>query len=155
MTSSLFQACMAVVQYIHNTIQRIKSCLDGKNAENVLLELGIRLHRVIYEHLLQFQYNSIGAMIAIMDVNEYRKCVKNLNIPFVNTLFDTLHALCNLLLVKPENLKQVCSGETLVSVLTLCVVAYLILCGNNSYFNVSVWFGQFCFGELYSTPNGL
>lgn len=121
MTSSLFQACMAVVQYIHNTIQRIKSCLDGKNAENVLLELGIRLHRVIYEHLLQFQYNSIGAMIAIMDVNEYRKCVKNLNIPFVNTLFDTLHALCNLLLVKPENLKQVCSGETLVSVFHVCM----------------------------------
>lgn len=107
---------MAVVQYISSTIKRIKSCLDGKNAESVLLELGIRLHRVIYEHLQQFQFNSVGAMIAIMDVNEYRKCVKDLHIPLVDTLFDTLHALCNLLLVKPENLKQVCSGETLVSV---------------------------------------
>lgn len=114
-----FQACLAVVQYISNTIKRIKSCLDGKNAESVLLELGIRLHRVIYEHLQQFQFNSVGAMIAIMDVNEYRKCVKDLHMPLVNTLFDTLHALCNLLLVKPENLKQVCSGETLVS-LTCC-----------------------------------
>ena len=105
---------MAVVQYIGSTIKRIQACLDGKNAESVMLELGIRLHRVIYEHLQQFQFNSIGAMIAIMDVNEYRKCVKEIHIPLVDTLFDTLHALCNLLLVKPENLKQVCTGETLV-----------------------------------------
>ncbi|KAG8247195.1 Exocyst complex component 5 [Homalodisca vitripennis] len=52
-------------------------------------------------------------MCAICDVNEYRKCVKELRSPLVNTLFDTLHGLCNLLLVKPENLKQVCTGDTL------------------------------------------
>lgn len=34
--------------------------------------------------------------------------------PLVDTLFDSLHALCNLLLVKPENLQQVCNGEQLV-----------------------------------------
>lgn len=122
---------MAVVQYISSTIKRIQSCLDGKNAESVMLELGIRLHRVIFEHLQQFQFNSIGAMIAIMDVNEYRKSVKELHIPLVDTLFDTLHALCNLLLVKPENLKQVCTGETLVSDLDLIclnvVLSYVIL----------------------------
>jgi hypothetical protein len=55
-----------------------------------------------------------GAMCAICDVNEYRKCVKEFKVPLVNTLFDTLHALCNLLLVKPENLKQVCTGDQLV-----------------------------------------
>ena len=54
-------------------------------------------------------------MCAICDVNEYRKCVKEFKIPLVNTLFETLHALCNLLLVKPENLKQVCNGDQLVS----------------------------------------
>lgn len=120
-------ACMAVVQYLGSTIKRIKACLDGKNAENVLLELGIRLHRVIYEHLLQFQFNSIGAMIAIMDVNEYRKCVKELHITLVDTLFDTLHALCNLLLVKPENLKQVCSGETLAGLDSSILVNFIQL----------------------------
>lgn len=120
-------ACLVVVQYISNTIKRIKSCLDGKNAECVLLELGIRLHRVIYEHLQQFQFNSVGAMIAIMDVNEYRKCVKDLQIPLVNTLFDTLHALCNLLLVKPENLKQVCSGETLAGLDNSILVNFIQL----------------------------
>ena len=61
-------------------------------------------------------------MLAICDVNEYRKCVKDFNNPFVSQLFDTLHALCNLLLVVPDNLKQVCTGEQLVS--TICFSKY-------------------------------
>ncbi|GAB5572887.1 exocyst complex component 5 [Prionailurus iriomotensis] len=36
-------------------------------------------------------------------------------IPLVLQLFDTLHALCNLLVVAPDNLKQVCSGEQLAN----------------------------------------
>jgi len=59
--------------------------------------------------------NFSGAMLVICDVNEYRKCVKEFHIPLVTQLFNTLHALCNLLVVVPENLKQVCSGEELVS----------------------------------------
>lgn len=56
-------------------------------------------------------------MIVICDVNEYRKCVRNFECDIVVKLFDTVHALCNLLLVKPENLQEVCEGETLVSLL--------------------------------------
>ena len=58
-------------------------------------------------------------MLAICDVNEYRKCAKDINIPLVVQLFDTLHALCNLLVVVPENLKQVCTGEQLVNIFWL------------------------------------
>lgn len=56
----------------------------------------------------------LGAMVAICDLNEYRSCTKPLG-PLVQELFETLHALCNLLLVKPENLQQVCSEDSLVS----------------------------------------
>ncbi|VVC29722.1 Hypothetical protein CINCED_3A010914 [Cinara cedri] len=107
-------ACKYVVQYLSSNIKHIRECLDDKNAELVFVELGIKFHRIIYEHLLQFTYNSAGAMCAICDVNEYRKCIKDLGSKLVINLFDTLHALCNLLLVKHENLKQVCFGETLV-----------------------------------------
>ena len=51
----------------------------------------------------------------ICDVNEYRKCVKEFGVPIVSQLFEKLHALCNLLAVVPENLKEVCGGEQLVS----------------------------------------
>lgn len=53
-------------------------------------------------------------MVAICDLNEYRSCTKPLGL-LVTELFETLHALCNLLLVKPENLQQVCSEDSLVS----------------------------------------
>lgn len=106
--------CLTICQFIASIIKHVRDKLDGKSLENVLTELGIRFHRTIYEHLQQFQFNSAGAMCAICDMNEYRKCVKELYVPHVTQLFDTLHALCNLLLVKPENLHQVCSGDQLV-----------------------------------------
>jgi hypothetical protein len=106
-------ACKAVSQYITNVIKEIKSNLDGNNVTALLQEVGIRLHRVVYDHLLQFQFNTPGAMVAICDLNEYRSCTKHLG-PLVAELFETLHALCNLLLVKPENLQQVCSEDSLV-----------------------------------------
>lgn len=53
-------------------------------------------------------------MCLICDVNEYKKCIREIGSPVIE-LFDTLHALCNLLLVKPENLKQVCYGDSLVN----------------------------------------
>ena len=55
-------------------------------------------------------------MLVICDVNEYRKCVKEgMRIAIITQLFERLHALCNLLVVVPENLKVVRSGEQLVS----------------------------------------
>ncbi|CAG9766397.1 unnamed protein product [Ceutorhynchus assimilis] len=107
-------ACKAVCQHISNIIKQIKSSLDGNNVMAVLEELGVRLHRTIYDHMLQFQYNTAGAMVAICDLNEYRSCTKSMG-PLVTELFETLHALCNLLLVKPENLHQVCSEDSLVN----------------------------------------
>uniref|UniRef100_A0A1B6CXT9 Exocyst complex component 5 n=1 Tax=Clastoptera arizonana TaxID=38151 RepID=A0A1B6CXT9_9HEMI len=53
-------ACSSVVLYMNSTIKQLRDCLDGNNVEFVMTELGIRFHRVIYDHLLQFQYNSAG-----------------------------------------------------------------------------------------------
>jgi hypothetical protein len=49
-------------------------------------------------------------MLVICDVNEYRRSIKDFKISLVLELFEKLHALCNLLVVVPENLKQVCSN---------------------------------------------
>lgn len=38
----------------------MKTNLDGNNVTAVLEELGVRLHRTIYDHMLQFQYNTAG-----------------------------------------------------------------------------------------------
>lgn len=108
-------ACTSVVKFISECVTKMKDSLDGKNVEAVLTELGTRLHKVILDHLLQFQYSSIGAMVVICDLNEYRKCVKEFKVPLLDTLFDTLHALCNLLVVDPVNLKQMCTADQLAN----------------------------------------
>ncbi|XP_055376751.1 exocyst complex component 5 [Condylostylus longicornis] len=107
------QVCLHVVQTLQPAVKQIKKCLDGENLQTVLTEFGIRLHRVIYEHLQSLQFNIVGAMCVICDVNEYRKLARELNSSLVTQLFDTLHALCNLLLVKPENILEACTGDTL------------------------------------------
>lgn len=100
-------ACSKTVKFMTSVVNQIKDSLDGKNVEAVLKELGIRFHRLVYEHLLQQQVNSVGGMMVICDVNEYRKTARQFNLPLVDTLFDTLHDLCNLLVVQHENIKQV------------------------------------------------
>lgn len=108
------QACVQVVQQLKPFIAQIQRCMDGENLSAVLNDFGVRLHRVIFEHFQQFQYSTTGAMVAICDVNEYRKLVRVLQSTLATQLFDVLHALCNLLLVKHENIPEVCSGDTLV-----------------------------------------
>lgn len=117
--------CDKVVRFLRQYVEKIRDCLDGKNIESVLTELGTRFHRAIYEHLLQFQFSSFGAMFAICDVNEYRKCASDFKLPLLNKLFDTLHALTNLLIVDPKNLKVVSAGEQLVSFIILNSLIWL------------------------------
>uniref|UniRef100_H2YLS7 Exocyst complex component Sec10-like alpha-helical bundle domain-containing protein n=1 Tax=Ciona savignyi TaxID=51511 RepID=H2YLS7_CIOSA len=105
------KACQSLCKYVKKVITAMSGSLDGNNVDAVLKEFGSRFHRLVYEHLQQYSFSSMGGMMAICDVNEYGKCAQLLKIPFVNSLFESLHSLCNLLVVAPENLRQVCSGD--------------------------------------------
>ena len=108
-------ACIKAVRWVAGITEKIRECLDGRNVEWVLQELGIRLHRTIYEHLMSFQFASAGAMTLICDMQEYRRCVADWKLPVVTQLFDTLHAMCNLLILPPENLRGAAMGDQLAS----------------------------------------
>lgn len=58
----------------------MRKSMDGKNVDTVLTELGIRFHRLIHEHLQQYSYSSMGGMLAICDVAEYRRCAKDFRV---------------------------------------------------------------------------
>ncbi|KAI7692751.1 Exocyst complex component 5 [Sarcoptes scabiei] len=78
-------------------------------------------------------------MVVICDVKEYRNCIDTFKIPLLSNLFNILHALCNLLIVVPENLKQVSNGDQLVSVVKKLDGKLLLLLHQNikliSYFS--------------------
>jgi len=109
-------ACLKVVRWVSGLTEKLRDCLDGRNVEWVLQELGVRLHRAVYEHLMQFQFASAGAMTLICDMQEYRRCVADWKLGVVTALFDTLHAMCNLLILPPENLRGAAMGDQLASV---------------------------------------
>jgi len=54
------QACEKICNFIRAQVNKIRDSMDGKNVELVLTEMGTRFHRVIYEHLTQFSYSSVG-----------------------------------------------------------------------------------------------
>ena len=54
------QACVKIIRFISSQVEKMRDSMDGKNIEAVLTELGIRLHRVIYDHLLRFEYSLVG-----------------------------------------------------------------------------------------------
>lgn len=64
--------------------------MDGKNVDTVLTELGVRFHRLIHEHLQQYSYSSMGGMLAICDVAEYRRCAKDFRVSVGAEVQETL-----------------------------------------------------------------
>lgn len=53
-------ACLDIVKHLLPIIGQLQRSVDGENLKCLMTELGIRLHRTIYEHLQQFQYNTAG-----------------------------------------------------------------------------------------------
>lgn len=51
----------------------------------------------------------------LQDISEYKKCSKKFRSATVEQLFSILHALVNLLVVVPDNLRQVITEGHLVS----------------------------------------
>ena len=74
------QACSKVCAYVSRQVDRVRKSMDGKNVDTVLMELGVRFHRLIHEHLQQYGYSSMGGMLAICDVAEYRRCAKDFRV---------------------------------------------------------------------------
>jgi hypothetical protein len=52
----------------------------------------------------------------LQDISEYKKCSKKFRSPTVEQLFSILHALVNLLVVVPDNLRQVITEGHLVCI---------------------------------------
>ncbi|KAL5463791.1 hypothetical protein EMCRGX_G032725 [Ephydatia muelleri] len=109
------QACVRTSTYISQCCNVFKTSLDGKNLEVVLAEFGCEIYGVLYEHIQHFAVSDTGAMTLICDMNEYKKVMKEFKNPFLDEMFDNLQILCNIFIVKADNLKQVCSEDPYVN----------------------------------------
>ncbi|CAF0747382.1 unnamed protein product [Brachionus calyciflorus] len=106
-------ACSKAIKIVETQVGRINDSLDGINVNKALNELGIKFHRCVYDHLFRYEYNELGGMALIRDINDYRLCAKNFKSPVVDKLFTVLYSLSTLLVAKPANLQEICSEENL------------------------------------------
>eukprot|EP00048_Salpingoeca_helianthica_P017199 m.236011 g.236011 ORF g.236011 m.236011 type:complete len:706 (-) comp20395_c0_seq1:75-2192(-) len=108
-------ACRACVAFLTRLHAQIVSCLNGKNMENVLRHLGKRFYNVLFEHVQQMTFNTLGGMILVRDMSEYERCVQAFDDSVVMGLFVTLRELSAVVIVKAENIKQLCEEGRLAT----------------------------------------
>lgn len=108
-----------------------------------MTELGNRFYNTILNHIRSFTYNEPGGMLLLTDVKEYKfvslfpifllfiryfsNCIDSWGMPSISRKFEVLPALCNLLVVKPENLDQACAASTLAEIDRNLIQAFIQL----------------------------
>jgi hypothetical protein len=53
-------ACVEVVKYVESCYTMLAEYMDGKNAADLVTELGIRFFYLIYNHIMEYQYTTMG-----------------------------------------------------------------------------------------------
>nr|XP_027203629.1 exocyst complex component 5-like isoform X1 [Dermatophagoides pteronyssinus] len=103
------------IKYLLQTEQKKTDFKPEQGNDDIIPTSTIACNKVV--KFINFYHNRItkclDAMVVICDVKEYRNCIDKFKIPLLSDLFNILHALCNLLIVGPENLKQVSNGDQL------------------------------------------
>ncbi|VDK23386.1 unnamed protein product, partial [Taenia asiatica] len=100
-------ACQNVCKFVRKVIEDARQNLDGQNLCNFLHELGLRFNRLLVDHFYGFSFSDSGGFVAMQDVTAYRDTARECQSPKIDYLFDILLKLMNLMLIKPQNVRQV------------------------------------------------
>ncbi|KAH9279388.1 Exocyst complex component 5 [Echinococcus granulosus] len=100
-------ACQDVCKFVHKVIEGARQNLDGQNLCGFLHELGLRFHRLLVDHFYGFSFSDSGGFVAMQDVTAYRDTARECQSAKIDYLFDILLKLMNLMLIRPQNVRQV------------------------------------------------
>jgi hypothetical protein len=121
------KACELATKFLKAKVAQIQSCLNGKNLELVLRGLGMRIHRILLEHVKQMTFNSLGGIMLTRDLTEYEKTIEFLNDPLVLDFFVTMRELSAVTIVKPESIRQLCEEGRLALLDRNTIMSFLQL----------------------------
>ncbi|CAB4489655.1 exocyst complex component Sec10 [Rhizophagus irregularis] len=117
--------CNNCVEYLKKIHSSISQCLDGKNLEYVLIEIGVTFHSILLDHFKKFQVSAAGGLVLTKDIAKYQETVALFKIPQLDDRFEMLRQLGNLFIVKPEILKSVLNEGHLVKIDVKYLLPYL------------------------------
>ncbi|RIA92225.1 exocyst complex component Sec10-like protein [Glomus cerebriforme] len=117
--------CNNCVEYLKKIQSSISQCLDGKNLEYVLIEIGVTFHSILLEHFKKFTVSAAGGLVLTKDIAKYQETITLFKIPQLDDRFEMLRQLGNLFIVKPEILKSVLNEGYLAKIDVKYLLPYL------------------------------
>ncbi|CAG8436215.1 7102_t:CDS:10 [Funneliformis caledonium] len=117
--------CNNCVEYLKKVHSSISQCLDGKNLEYVLIEIGVAFHSMLLEHFKKFAVSAAGGLVLTKDITKYQETITLFKISQLDDRFEMLRQLGNLFIVKPEILKSVLNEGYLAKIDVKYLLPYL------------------------------
>ena len=99
--------CNQITEFLRVVIDEAFDALDEQNRDAYFLEIGTSLCKLLLDHIKRFSYSYSGGLVLSTDVTRFHELVIQFRVESLNEYFSALKELCNLYIVKPENLKTV------------------------------------------------
>ncbi|ORX98920.1 exocyst complex component Sec10 [Basidiobolus meristosporus CBS 931.73] len=100
------QPCTQCIDFLKRTCTVANRTLDGHNLEMFLLEVGVNFYGLLLAHFKKFTVNALGGLVVSKDISKYQEAISMYRQKELNDLFEMLHHLGNLFLVRSEILKS-------------------------------------------------
>mmetsp|Transcript_9808 Transcript_9808/g.29640 ORF Transcript_9808/g.29640 Transcript_9808/m.29640 type:complete len:675 (+) Transcript_9808:92-2116(+) len=108
MTETCTEACKQTTAILTRVAAAIKGSLNGKNETAAFAELGRRFYDTIVGHFRTLGVNELGTMLLTRDISEYEKCISAFGNAHCNELLDHIKKASSILMVRAENVQQLC-----------------------------------------------
>jgi len=100
------EPCVACCELLEKVRDAAKQCLNGKNLEVFLTEIGVAFHVLLLDHLRKFPVNATGGLMLAKDLKSYQDTISSFSIPSLSERFEFIRQLGNVFLIQPEILKS-------------------------------------------------
>jgi len=100
------EPCVACCELLEKVGETAKQCLNGRNLELFLTEIGVAFHNLLLDHLHKFPVNATGGLMLAKDLKSYQDTINSFSIPSLSERFEFIRQLGNVFLIQPDILKS-------------------------------------------------
>jgi hypothetical protein len=103
--------CLTICTFLGRAGKHASAAVDGQNAEKFFSELGVELHRMLFDHFKKFQVNATGGLMVTQDIAKYVSVVRDWPLTKeVALMVELLTEIGSLFIVGSEALREKSRG---------------------------------------------
>lgn len=122
MVSHVCREIKGILQSLH---EATLNGLDGGNAEQFLIDVGISFKEALLKHIKKFTYSAAGGRLLSHDLQSYQETIDEWGITELSSSFTLLHGIANLYTAEPQVLPSLLRGSNLGQLKPLALREYL------------------------------